>query len=824
MGDFLTTFRQGIRRLARERLFTATAVITMALGIGANTALFSIVNAVLLRSLPVPNPHELRVVAWKGRNVRLSQYTGGGAFQSVPGYRVDGSFPYPAYCEFRDQGVGFADVFAFFPVRRLTGLMRGEASTVHGIMVSGNFFSGYGAGTLIGRPLTPEDDRLSAPPVAVITHSLWEQRFGLDPRVLGEALTLNRHSFSIVGVLPRDYVGPLSKYPAQVYVPLSAQPQLSPGTPLSSTQHWWVQVMARLAPDAAEQSAQASLDLLFRQALSASSAHADDAGIVLQDGRRGPLGLKVRLALPFLALMVVTSLVLLIACANLAGLLLARGAALEGDLAVRAAMGASRWKLVRDSLVESFLLALGGACGGLLLAAWGQNLLLAPVNALVDELRLDARIDLAVLGFALGLAVATTLLFGVLPAWRLSRVDPQVGLSQRSASGRQRLRLGKTLVAGQVGLAILLATVAGLLLRSFVNLTHVDPGFRTENVLLFKVNAGQSGYDGPARLGFYDRLRDEVAAIPGVRSVALSDVALGSGSLSANGITIPGRPTRAGEHLQANQLLVSDAFFATMGIPILLGRDLAPSDTDGRPRVAVVNELFVRQFLPGEQPLGRSFRAADKDYEIVGVCGNAKYQSLREDVAPTMYLSRRQSATGAMFYEVRAAVPPLSLVPGVRQRLAALDRNVPLENVGTQTGTLEGSLTLERLATSLSGLMALLAVLLSGIGLYGLMAFVVARRTREIGVRMALGAQPGDVSRAYLREALWLCGAGLAFGLPLSLAVGLLMRAVLFGVQPHDPVALLGAAGLLLGVGLLAAWLPARRAAKVDPMAALRCE
>ena len=796
----------------------------MALGIGANTAVFSVLSAVLLRSLPVRSPEELRVVVWKGRHVSISNHTGGGTLQSVPGFQVEGAFPYPAYREFQDRSAGLAEVFGFYPLRRLAAVVRGEASTIHGIMVSGNFFAGYGAGTMIGRPLGPEDDHPNAPPVAVITHSLWERRFALDPRVLGETLTLNRHVVSIVGVLPRDFVGPLFKAPAEVYVPFSAQPQLVSGHPLSSVDHWWVQVMARLGPGADEAHAKGTLDAAFQEAVRVSGGRVDEAGIVFQDGRRGPMGHRRRLAKPFIALMVVTGLVLLIACANLAGLLLAWGASHEGDWAVRAAMGASRWSLIRESLVESSLLALGGACGGVALAAWGQHLLLAPLLALLSDLRLEARVDLGVVSFALGLAVTTVLLFGVLPSWRLSRVNPQGSLRQRRAPGREGFRLGKALVVGQVAVAILLASVAGLLLRSFVNLAHVAPGFRAENVLLFKVNAGQSGYDAPTRLGLYGRLREEVASIPGVQAVALSEIALGSGWESSSAISIVGSAEHEGESLQASQVVVSDSFLGTMGIPLLLGRDLLPSDTGSRQRVAVVNDVFVRRYLGGEQPLGRSFRIGRDEHRIVGVCGNATVQNVRDDIPPTMYLSHLQVAPGAMFFVVRSAIAPLSLVPAVRQRLAALDSNLPLESVGTQIATLEDSLVIDRLTTTLSGVMALLAVLLSGIGLHGLMAFAVARRTREIGVRMALGSRPSAVLSAHLKEALWLCGVGAACGIPLALAVGQLMRSVLFEVQPHDPVALLGAAALLIGAGLLAAWIPARRASRVDPMVALRCE
>ena len=823
MGDLLTGLRQAAQRLARERLFTSSVVLIMAIGIGANTAVFSVLNALLLRSLPVTEPQELRVVAWKARGVSLPSYSGGGDLQSVPGAVVRGSFSYPGFRELREGGAAFARLFAFVAVRRLTAEVRGQAATLNGAMVSGDFFDAYPARTLIGRGLTLEDERPNAAPVAVISHSLWQEQFSLDPRVLGETLTLNRSAFTVVGVLPREHEGPLSKFPPQVYVTFAAQPQLAPGTPTSSPRHWWVQIMARLRPGADDASLRAVLDPTLQEALRSSAARAEEAGIVIQDGSRGPMGLRVRLAKPFLALMMLTALVLLVACANLAGLLLARGAAREGDLAVRAAIGASRTRLVRDSLLESGLLAAGGAFAGVLLASWGRRLILASLPFAPGDLRLDTPVDLTVLAFAGGLALLTAFVMGGLPAWRAARVEPQKCLRHRLASSERSPLLGRALVAAQFAAAILLATSAGLLLRSFVNLLHVDPGFRAENVLLFKLDPGQGGYDVDRRIALYDRLRDQLLGIPGVHSVAISEAALGGGTVTQREVSVVG-PDGHALRADASLLTVSESFFATMGVPLRSGRDFTPSDARSGERVAVVNEAFVRRFLATQAPLERQFRVGEHEHRIVGVCADAKYQDVRERVAPTAYLSLRQLAPGAMYYEVRSQLPPLSLVPAVRQQLAALDPSLPLDAVTTQAAVISDSLAFERLAADLSAVMALLALLLSGVGLFGLLALAVARRRREIGIRLALGARPGDISRAHLREALRLCAFGLGLGLPASLVTARLMRAVLFELPPHDPVAFLGGALLLLLVGLCAAWLPARRAAQVDPLVALRCE
>jgi predicted permease len=821
---FVQDFRYALRTLARSPGFAAIAVLSLALGIGVNTAIFSLLNAVLLRSLPVRNPHELRVVDWVGRNPEVSNYTGSGMGRTATGLTYSGSFPYPAYRDFRDRGTGFAEVFAFFPLSNVTAIVRGQAGVAGGLMVSGNFFTGYGAQTLIGRPIAPEDDQSAAAPVAVITYRCWERHFSLDPGVIGQTVTLNQNAFTIIGVLARGFAGPQPGDPADFYVPLSAQPPMVPNCPLGSTRHWWVQIMVRLAPGADETQAQASLDVLFRQALRASDNNMEQPGIWLEDGRRGPLMIRQRIGEPLWALLAVVGLVLLIACANLAGLLLARGAARQHEMAVRAAMGASRGRLIRQSLTESMVLSLAGGCLGLVLASWGKAGLPELLARFQKNLHFDTRLDANVLAFTLGLSVMTAVLSGLLPALRASRVDPAAGLKDRSALGAPRLRLGKVLVSVQVGLSVLLVVVAGLMIQTFANLSRVDTGFDPENLLVFRLNAGQAGYKGAQLENFFESVRQSVAAIPGVRRVALSDLALVGGGLSSSGISIPGRAAGPNEHLQACQLIVSDTFLSTMGIGLLLGRDFGPADTGTSPKVAIVNESFARSFLPNKNPVGQAFNVGPDTYQIVGVCRDAKYDNLRDEMRPTMYFPYRQYPVGSMYFEVRSVLPALSLTPAVRKVVAAVDPKIPVADLRTQQQLLDNSVALERLFASLRSLLALLAVLLSYIGLYGLMAYNVARRTGEIGIRMALGAGPGDVARPIVREALLLAAAGLAVGVPVALALARIIRGALYGIQPYDPATLIGGGVILLVIAALAAWIPARRAAKVDPMAALRCE
>jgi predicted permease len=816
-----------LRGLRRSPGFAVIAVASLAIGIGASTAVFSFLNAVRLRALPVRAPHELRLVSWMGRNPKMNSYTGGGETKVGGGFRAGGSFPYPAYREFRDRGTGFASLFAFFPMPRITVLARSEPTTADGLMVSGNFFTGYGASTLIGRPLAPEDDRPGAPAVAVITYRMWEREFGLDPHALGRTLLLNRNAVTVVGVLPRDYVGPLPGDFADFYVPLAAQPTLVPSRPLDSSSRWWIRVMGRLAPGADEQQAQAALSVLFRQVLASSSSKMDDPGILLQDGAHGAeLGLRNSMAAGSLALLAIIGVVLAIACANVAGLLLARGAVRQHELAVRAAIGAGRWRLIRQSLTESLLLGLAAAAGGLLLAGWGKAILLRTFGGMVESARLDLRADATVFAFALGSALVTAFVFGILPAWRSGRADPSSSLKSKAAAA-PRLRLGRTLVAVQVALSALLIVLGGLAVRSFVNLTRVDPGFNAENVLLFRVNPAQAGYKGAALAAFYAEARRSIGAIPGVRSVAAASQALTGDGSEVSGIELRDGGAREGKSSDVSVLVASDGYLGTMGIPVVLGRDLAAGDVAESAPVAVVNETFARNYFPGESPIGRRFVLQDgrgRTFTIVGLARDARYASIREPVPPLAIFSSQQVERGALVFAVRSILPPLSIVPAARKAIAALDPSLPLSAVRTQAHVVGQSVAFDRITAGLCGGLAALALLLSCIGLYGLMAFNVARRTSEIGIRAALGANRGQLARPIVRDALLLTGAGLAIGLPVALAAARLAKSRLYGVSASDPVSFVVGVVVLLGVAALAAWIPARRAARVDPMLALRCE
>jgi predicted permease len=834
MGTLVHDIRYALRQLRRNPGFTAVAALSLALGIGVNTAVFSMTNGILYKSLPVRDPHQLRMIAWTCDAVhnnpkRMLELEEGYSF-TKSGSRYYGCFPHFAYRDFARQVQGFSDLFAFSNGgHSVTINIGGVPISASAQMVSGNFFQGYGAPVLIGRPIAPEDDRPDAAPVAVLTYRLWQRVFGLDPQVIGQALTVGETGFTIIGVLPRRYVGPTAgERRTDFYVPLMAQKQLVRERWLERDSAWWVCVMGRLAPGADEARIQASLEPLFRQVVDRSGALIDRPGISLQKGRYGVLSNeRSELGAIFWGLQSVVGLVLLIACTNLAGLLLARGAVRQQEMAVRAALGAGRWRLIRQSLTESLILSLGGVGLGLLLSLWIRGIVSGFVLDPSSQRHFDLQIDAHVLMFALAVGVVTALLSGLFPALRAGHTDPSAGLKESGSRSAPRLRLGKVLVTAQMGMSVLFVVVGGLLCRTLINLSRADPGFDTENLLLVPIDPDRSlspPKDSPI---FLDSVRRQIAGIPGVRAVALSNATLTSGSGGWNpDILIPGRPEARPR--EALGLSVSEGYFATVGINLLQGRDFLATDTAKSQYVVIVNEEFARVFFPQENPLGQFIAATVggnqyEEYQIVGVCSNHKWGSLRRGISPMYYRPCSQYETSTICL-VRSVLPPLSLIPAVRRAVADLDRSLVLEGITTQKLAIQESLRPQRLVTCLFGSFALLALALCCIGLYGLMAYNVARRSGEMGIRKALGARPWDVAWPVLREALILTVVGVAIGLPVALALVRVVRHFLYEVEPHDPATVIGTIGIMVAVAVVAAWVPARRAAKVDPMVALRYE
>ena len=603
---------------------------------------------------------------------------------------------------------------------------------------------------------------------------------------------------------------------------MTAQPQLLPTWTLTSPDRWFVRLMARVKPGVSVTHAHAAIDAAFRRD---AETVMDQPRILVSEGHAGFSYQRQQYRRPLLLLLSIVGVVVLIACCNLAGLLLARGAARQHEFAVRAAIGAGRWRLVRQSLTESVLIALLGGALGLPIAIWGKTAISRLLAASPDGLQYDTSLDLTVLAFSLGAALLTALLSGSLPALRAWSSEPLAGLKERSALTSPRLRVGKVLVSAQVALSVVLLTGAGLYVRTLMNLARIDPGFATEDVLVFKVSPRTTGLRGARTVDFYDEAQRALAAIPGVRAVTFTQNALLSGYMSGGTFfTLPGQAD--GPEPRAYKHTVGDTFFATMGVPIVLGRELRASDATGAPKVVVVNEAFASRYFAGRSPLGQTLKVKGDpvDWQVVGVCQDTKYTGVRDEIPPTIYFSFRQDFISFASFAVRTSGPPLAFVPEVRRAVASVNPLIPLAGITTQQEMRDASIAQERLFASLCGALAALAVLLSCIGLYGLTAYNVARRTNEIGIRMALGATPTGVAWPVIREAALLAAAGVTVGLPIALLASGLVRSQLFGVPANDPLTLAGSAVLLLAVALFSAWVPARRAARVDPILALRCE
>ena len=828
MGELFQDVRYGLRMLAKNPGFTAVAVLSLALGIGAGTAVFSLVNAILLRSLPVPNPQELRVIRWTGDYVHMTSLNE--PLATTSGSRMSAhSVTHPAFLNLREQGAALANIFGFQPLQDITARAKSEAFTTRGMMVSDNFFSGLGVHPFMGRLLNAEEDFKGSATSVVITYDWWERHLALDPGVLGQTVVLDGTGFTVVGVLPPEFSGVVPGDPSEFYVPMAAQSQFL-YRPITESYHWFVRLMARLRPGVSDTQLRATLDVAFARE---AGAIMKDPRILMEPGRGGLAIDRNNYRKPLLLMLGVVGLVMLVACANLAGLSLARGATREHELAVRAAIGAGRWRLVRQSLTESLVLASLGGGFGVLVAMWGKTAISRLLAGSADGLHYDLSLDLTVLSFSLATALVTGLLSGLLPALRAGRVDPLGGLKSHGALSAPRLRAGKVLVAAQVCLSLLLLTGAGLYLRTLVNLTHIDAGFNTESLLLFQLNPGGAGYDDVARrTTFYAQVQDSLSAIPGVRGATFLGYPLLNNTGWSGWFFLPDRFADYREGMQSYRLTVGETFFATMGIPVLQGRGLSAADAEGAPEVVVVNETFAREYSPDRNPVGRTVHILMYDWRIVGVCRDAKYLNVKEAAPPTVYFPFRQiSYMPSMrnnyrnaYFALRTALPPMALTTAARKAVAAIDPNVPLANITTQDAVRDRNINQERLLATLCGALAGLALLLSCIGLYGLMAYHVARRTREFAIRMALGASRRNIADPILREALLLAALGVAIGVPVALTLARFIKSQLYGVAPTDPVTLIGAGVLLIAVAVLAAWIPARRAAKVDPMAALRHE
>ena len=804
MTQFFQDLRYGFRMLANSPGFTAVAVLTLALGIGANSAIFTLVNAYLLRPLPVAEP---------GRLVLVSE------IQAAKGFV--GSVSFPTYLDWREQNQVFEELAA---VRgedfNLTGT--DEPERLYGARVSAGFFRTLGVRPILGRGFLPEEDKPGGARVVVLSRGFWQRRSGARPDILGQALTLDGERFTVVGVAPSGFR--ISRTaPYELWVPLALEPnRAGRGT------HFLL-VIARLKPGISIERAQADLSAISSR-LARQYPENFGWGAVVEN-LHARLMREARPAL--LVLLAAVGLVLLIACANLANLLVARGAARQKEIAIRTALGAGRLRVVRQMLTESLLLALLGGGLGLLLALWGVNLLNAIIPAGIQPLQ-AARADATVLGFTLLVSLATGVLFGLAPALNVSKPDLAQTLKEggrsSSAAGRHG-RLRDSLVVSEVALAMVLLVGAGLLIKSFMRLQQVDPGFRSESVLTIELSLPQARYSKPQqRATFYEQLLERIAGLPGVRAAGACTQLSLSGGETIWGLTIEGRPEPGpGEILQSGHRSVSPDYFRAMSIPLRRGRYFTAQDREGAPGVVIINETMANRFWPSQDPIGKRIRlGAGRSgapwIPIAGVVADVKYSGLDRQPGPEMFLPHLQNPAPRMAIVVRAAAEPASLATALRSAVTALDRDQPVANIRTLEKIVSDSVAPRRLTMLLLGIFAALALVLAGVGLCGVISYSVTQRTHELGVRMALGAQPSEVLRLVIGHGMILTMIGVAIGLAGAFALTGFLSSLLFGVTARDPATFLAVALALASVALAACYIPARRATRVDPMVALRYE
>ena len=821
------------RTLRKSPLFSAVAVLSLALGIGANTAIFTLINQLLLQLLPVRNPEELVLLTARGSH--YGSNTGAN------------SLSYPMYTDFRDKNEVFQSMFC----RYGTGMSvtyKGKTELASGELVSGNYFPVLGVGAALGRVFTAQDDLYQGGhPIAVLGYGYWQSRFGGDAGVIGQKILVNGYPLTIVGVSRQGFDGVEPGSTVQIRAPMMMKHQLTTDLfyNLNDRRGRFAQVFARLKSGLTLERARAGLQPLFHQILQMEVREKDFARATehtrqqflkmwmdVLPASKGRSFLRQQFTNPLLALMAMVALVLLIACSNVANLMIAKASARQREIAVRLALGARRARLVRQLVAESLLLSITGGALGLGLAIAMDKSLIQFLPQGITPYALSAIPDWTVLGFTLGVSVLTGLLFGLVPALQSTRPELAGTLKDQAGSvvGGTAVGLRKALVAGQVALSLLLLIGAGLFLQSLRNLKSLNPGFNTDNLLSFAVNPTVNGYAPERSREFYRQLLDRLRAIPGVSNATFAIMPLLDGNEWDSSVTVEGYGTKQGEWINPHMQFVSTGYFATLGVPVLAGRDFNDRDEKGAPKVGIVNQRFVDRYFGGRSPLGLHVGmggdpGTKTDIEIVGVVRDTRYEGLRDEIPYQLYRPYRQMEfVQGMTAYTRAAGDATALFAAMRQAVQQVDPNVPVYRVRTLSQQIDKSLMSERLLASLSGVFGGLATLLAAIGLYGVMAYMVVRRTREIGIRMALGAGGGRVVWLVMREVLLLAGIGVAIGLAAAWGATRWIATQLFGIQPTDVLTMILAAVGIAAVAALAGYLPARRAVGIDPMRALRWE
>jgi predicted permease len=834
--DLRADVRYAMRQLRQAPVFTAVAVLSLALGIGANTAIFSLMQSVLWSTLPVDATERLRLIAWVSGPQQVMDSTWGNMSPTPTGGRTSTSFSYPVLQQLQLRDSSFEQLFAFKPIGRITAVIDGQAELVTGQLVSGNAYKALGVVPIAGRPIIPaDDDRPGSDIAVVISDAFWARRFAHAPAVLGRTMTLNQIPVTIVGVNPPAFTGLMSGQKPDVFLPLSAQPVVLPwrygksSSLLNDPEYWWVLMMGRLKPGVDEREATASLDVLLRQAVQATLPHKssrDQPRIELLAGAQGLNDVRKAFSTQLFVLSAFVALVLLIACANLANLLLGRALVRQREIGLRLALGAGRGRVARQLFTEGIVLALLGGAMGILLGYWARDSIPYLLSTSWRASPLQADFDPRVLAMCLVVTLLTGVLFSLAPVWQSTRVELTQSLKDgaRTTMTRSKRVMRRSLVVFQVALSVLLLTAAGLFVRTLWNLRSADLGFQPDQILLFTIDPPRSAYSGEARKVLFQRLEQEIGRLPGVVSASLSSEPLVANSSSTTRVAASGRKPSQGDSIQVWVNDVGERFFGTMGIPILYGRAFGPHDRATSLPVAVVNQQFVRTFFPGENPLGQTFANASQTWHIVGICADARYDEVSTPVPPTFYRPFAQAEDlGAMTFEVRA-IGEAALVKSVREVVRAIDKDIPVFDVRTQEEQIADTFSYERLFAVLTSAFGLLALVLACIGIYGVMDSAVASRIPEIGIRMALGADNRRVLTMILRESAGVAGFGVVIGVLGAAALGRSIEGLLYGIRPFDPLTVGGAVLLMLVVALFAGWWPARFAATLDPMQALRQE
>ena len=830
------------RSMRRNKAFTALVVTSLALGIGANTAIFTFVEAVLLRPLPVPHPEELVVMKWQARGYTLS--TSGMSWSTGGSLHEDGAtrasvFPFPAIKAFQDSTDVVASAFGYFATERLSVRSDQITDSAKGHYVTGNYFPAMAISPAAGRLIQPADDQAAPAAVVVFSHAFSVRHFGDAAKAVGRVVQINGKPFDVIGVTPPAFFGAEPGAVPDLYLPMRAQMLAEPSSRTHETylddHYYWVEIMARLKPGVDLARAQSVLGARFHAYVDSTAVNDaqknDLPALALQSGGKGLDGLARQYARPIYALAIMVGLILLIACANIANLLLGRATTRQREIAVRLSIGAGQWRIIRQLLTESILLSLIGGAAGVALAWWGVGILTNSLAGSREHFTLHAHLNWTVLGVSAAISVLTGVIFGLLPAVHATRLRILPALkvvrAGEQTTGLGRLRLGQALVVAQVALSLCLLVAAALFGRTMSKLNGIEIGFDRDNVLLFTLRPGTAGYTGAARNQLYETVRERLTSLSGAESVSLSNrpFPMGGGTMTRVRIEGANVTEPSGTPSSAVIASVGPDFFRTMHMPLAAGRDLTPQDHGTAPRVVIVNRLLARQFGL-ENPVGRTLAMRDERFDIVGLVDDALAFQLVEERRPMMYFSYLQAPAPAslMTYEVRVRRNPLSFAAPVRDLVRQIDPGLALHDVKTQSAHVDEAIRREITLARLGSAFALLALVIACVGLYGTVTSSVARRTNEIGIRMALGASARRILRLVMTETLVATAIGLGAGLALSFAVSRYAKTLLYGIEPTDPTSMAIAVAALVTCGWIAVLIPARRATRVDPLTAVRQE